>query len=223
MIVSDASPTVLDAYQRRYTLRELDPKSYAEDSNEPRCQPPIGRSLFWVGFRPFLVSRSGHENTQPRTGRVTDGNGQVTLSTLGWSLGPLQDFIKLCRKFEAETMDGTTTMHFSSGTSGDPYSGGPWSSVVKAVRKLDTIDMDPDIKADLIRDAEYYYSAESKKFFADCGIPYRRGYMFYGPPGTGMLESLNAAHYYQSCMRWLLISYDRQDKLQRRTGGSLEM
>lgn len=34
-------------------------------------------------------------------------------------------------------------------------------SVSKAVRKLDTIDIDEDIKADIVRDAEYYYSDES--------------------------------------------------------------
>jgi chaperone BCS1 len=45
--------------------------------------------------------------------------------------------------------------------------------------------MDDDLKNDLVQDAEHYYSAESKRFFADCGIPYRRGYMFWGPPGTG--------------------------------------
>jgi chaperone BCS1 len=56
---------------------------------------------------------------------------------------------------------------------------------IQAVRKLDTIDMDDDLKTDLVHDAEYYYSTESQKFFADCGIPFRRGYMFWGPPGTG--------------------------------------
>jgi chaperone BCS1 len=60
-----------------------------------------------------------------------------------------------------------------------------WTQVTKATRNLDTIDMDPDVKADLIRDAEYYYSDDSRNFFAECGIPYRRGYMFHGPPGTG--------------------------------------
>jgi hypothetical protein len=34
-------------------------------------------------------------------------------------------------------------------------------SVSKAVRKLDTIDMDEDVKLDIVRDAEYYYSDES--------------------------------------------------------------
>jgi chaperone BCS1 len=31
-----------------------------------------------------------------------------------------------------------------------------------------------------------------RQFFADCGIPYRRGYLFHGPPGTGK-SSFSAA------------------------------
>lgn len=65
-------------------------------------------------------------------------------------------------------------------------------SVSKAIRKLDTIDMDEHVKADIVKDAEYYYSASSRKYFADCGIPYRRGYLFHGPPGTGK-SSFSAA------------------------------
>lgn len=51
-------------------------------------------------------------------------------------------------------------MYFAGGGTGDPYGTG-WQSVSKAVRKLDTIDMDEEIKSDLVRDAEYYYSDQS--------------------------------------------------------------
>jgi chaperone BCS1 len=54
---------------------------------------------------------------------------------------------------------GTTTVYFAGGN-GDPYCDG-WQSVSKAIRKLDTIDMNEDIKSDIIRDAEYYYSEQS--------------------------------------------------------------
>ncbi|KAF2690694.1 P-loop containing nucleoside triphosphate hydrolase protein [Lentithecium fluviatile CBS 122367] len=162
------------------------------DSSETQCLPPIGKRVFWVGFRPFLFSRTGVSTGRhpgPPMNNVLDDKGEVqnaiVLRTIGWSLQPLKDFVKTCHDFKVHNKTGTTTVYFSSGSGRDPYTGGEWSSVVKAVRKLDTIDMDEDLKADLVHDAEYYYSAESKRFFADCGIPYRRGYMFWGPPGTG--------------------------------------
>jgi chaperone BCS1 len=125
-----------------------------------------------------------------------DENGQlqnsISIMTLGWSLKPLQDFTALCREFKAKHLTGTTTVYFAAGGASDPYGANVWQSVQKAVRKLDTIDMDENMKLDLVKDAEYYYSEESRAFFADCGIPYRRGYLFYGPPGTGK-SSFSAA------------------------------
>jgi chaperone BCS1 len=38
-----------------------------------------------------------------------------------------------------------------------------------------------------------------RKFFADCGIPYRRGYLFYGPPGTGKSSFSAALAGYLGC------------------------
>lgn len=81
-------------------------------------------------------------------------------------------------------MTGTTTVYFV-GSGGLEHYGENWQSVAKAIRKLDTIDMDEKVKSDVVADAEHYYSNQSRQFFADCGIPYRRGYLFYGPPGTG--------------------------------------
>ncbi|KAH7389427.1 P-loop containing nucleoside triphosphate hydrolase protein [Phaeosphaeria sp. MPI-PUGE-AT-0046c] len=159
------------------------------------CLPPIGTRVFWVGFRPFLFSRSGIQRHQALLGATPTVNekGQLqnalTISTLGRSLTPLQNFTDLCHDFKLKNLTGTTTVYFA-GSPAQHVNG--WQSVSKAVRRLDTIDMDEDVKADIIRDAEYYYSEQSRQFFADCGIPYRRGYLFHGPPGSGK-SSFSAA------------------------------
>lgn len=77
----------------------------------------------------------------------------MTISTLGWSLKPLRDFIEVCHQHKLETTEDRTTVFFT----GDHYmpgSGGHWSSIDKSVRKLDTIDIEEHVKADIIRDAE---------------------------------------------------------------------
>ncbi|GLA55870.1 hypothetical protein AnigIFM63604_003089 [Aspergillus niger] len=45
--------------------------------------------------------------------------------------------------------------------------------------------MDPKIKANLISDLAKYLNPAMKKYCGERGIPYRRGYLFHGPPGTG--------------------------------------
>ncbi|KAH4220562.1 hypothetical protein HBH70_071420 [Parastagonospora nodorum] len=163
---------------------------------EVACLPSIGTRVFWVGFRPFLFSRSGGQSQHRHmiSNNPLNDRGQLQnalmISTLGWSLTPLRKFTDLCHKFKLRNLTGTTTVYFAGGSS-DPYGDG-WQSVSKAVRKLDTIDMDEQVKSDLIKDAENYYSEQSRGFFADCGIPYRRGYLFHGPPGTGK-SSFSAA------------------------------
>jgi chaperone BCS1 len=161
--------------------------------NEVSCSPPIGSQIFWVGFRPFLLDRVGGSSVGPMhpsfNNNDLDANGRLrnalTITTLGWNLGPLKDFVMQCHRWKKANMTGTTTVYFAGGGAYDAYGGSAWQSINKPMRKLDTIDMDESIKLDLVHDAEYYYSEQSKQFFADCGIPYRRGYLFYGPPGTG--------------------------------------
>jgi chaperone BCS1 len=197
MLVTGGMQDPNDEFHRRM-MAARNPGAAADKSDEEvLCLPPIGTRLFWVGFRPFLFSRRGgygYRNTSGITGNMVDESGQLqnslTIMTLGWSLKPLRQFTSLCHDFRIKNLTGTTTVYFA-GDRTDPYGNG-WQSVSKAIRRLDTIDMDEDIKSDLVRDAEYYYSEESRSFFADCGIPYRRGYLFHGPPGTGK-SSFSAA------------------------------
>lgn len=198
MLMSGSSQDPNDDFHRRLILpgprNNFALNQYKDD--EVLCLPPIGRTkLFWVGFRPILFSRRGATSSRSGSMNIVDHSGQlqnsITLTTLGWQLKPLQDFTKACHEFQVKNMKGTTTIFFAGGSHADPYND-TWQTISKAIRKLDTIDMDETVKSDIIRDAEYYYSDESRNFFADCGIPYRRGYLFHGPPGTGK-SSFSAA------------------------------
>ncbi|KAF2998193.1 hypothetical protein E8E13_004337 [Curvularia kusanoi] len=159
--------------------------------NEVSCFPPLGSRIFWIGFRPYLFNRAGGSRSPSHHGMLSNHTGadgrlqhSLTLTTLGWNLEPLKSFVVRCHEWKKANMTGMTTVYFAGNNSMN-YGSGSWQPISKPVRKLDTIDMEESIKLDLVRDADYYYSEQSKQFFADCGIPYRRGYLFYGPPGTG--------------------------------------
>lgn len=62
----------------------------------------------------------------------------------------------------------------------------------KAIRHLDTVDIDVAQKRQLIDDIQKYVSPDTKAWYRRRGIPCRRGYLFHGPPGTGK-SSLAAA------------------------------
>ena len=48
-----------------------------------------------------------------------------------------------------------------------------------------TVHFDEAVKQDLVVDVGKYLDSETKKFYTSRGIPYRRGYLLYGSPGTG--------------------------------------
>ncbi len=50
-------------------------------------------------------------------------------------------------------------------------------------RSLDSVILDENVSTRLLADVEEWI--HSSKWYSDRGIPYRRGYLLYGPPGSG--------------------------------------
>jgi chaperone BCS1 len=169
MLVTGGLQDANDDYHRRMMMPPRRAGGVDKIDSEVLALPPIGTRLFWIGFRPFIFSRRGahssHRYSNVIAPNMVDGSGQIqnslNITTLGWSMQPLRDFTDLCHEFKIQNLVGTTTVYFAGDSRTDPYVGNGWQSVSKAIRKLDTIDMDEKTKADLIKDAEYYYSEES--------------------------------------------------------------
>jgi len=59
-----------------------------------------------------------------------------------------------------------------------------WRRVARKIpRELDTVVLPGAQKARIVADVERFY--RSAAWYAERGVPYRRGYLFEGPPGTG--------------------------------------
>jgi len=67
------------------------------------------------------------------------------------------------------------------------YVTNPWGYWLKATscepRPAESVILDSTLKEELLEDARKFLS--SKQWYTDMGIPYRRGYLLYGPPGCG--------------------------------------
>ena len=66
---------------------------------------------------------------------------------------------------------------------GDSWMGGWEKAISKKVRDSESVIMDGSISADIVADASQFQKSGS--WYAERGIPYRRGYLLHGPPGTG--------------------------------------
>ncbi|EGX95658.1 BCS1-like ATPase [Cordyceps militaris CM01] len=59
-------------------------------------------------------------------------------------------------------------------------------------RDFSTVILPDKIKKDIIADAGDYLEPSTRRWYSNRGIPYRRGYLLWGPPGTGK-SSLSVA------------------------------
>lgn len=60
---------------------------------------------------------------------------------------------------------------------------GDWTENAISARSLQSLYHPEDLTSDLLEDIRSFL--DSKNVYADLGIPYRRGYLLAGPPGTG--------------------------------------
>ncbi|KAF9283066.1 hypothetical protein BGZ68_005586 [Mortierella alpina] len=108
----------------------------------------------------------------------------ITISTLGRSRELIQSLImEAQRKFIDR--DKARTVIFQA----DQY--GAWRRTKsRPKRPLDTIVMDSKLKNYIVNDAKEFFASES--WYAERGLPFRRGLLLYGSPGTGKTSFIHA-------------------------------
>ncbi|KAK3110089.1 hypothetical protein LTR53_015988 [Teratosphaeriaceae sp. CCFEE 6253] len=57
--------------------------------------------------------------------------------------------------------------------------------VPRTARTLDAVTLEAGVKEVLVEDMRAYLDPKTKRYYTNRGIPWRRGYLFWGPPGTG--------------------------------------
>ncbi|RAH81891.1 hypothetical protein BO86DRAFT_389185 [Aspergillus japonicus CBS 114.51] len=57
--------------------------------------------------------------------------------------------------------------------------------MARAPRALSTVVLDQTQKDEFVNDIKEYLHPRTRRWYSNRGIPYRRGYLLHGPPGTG--------------------------------------
>ncbi|KAF9957827.1 hypothetical protein BGZ72_001295 [Mortierella alpina] len=146
--------------------------------------PAPGLHFFWYKNRLLWMYR---ERVRPAGSTVATSGAAVeniTISTLGRSRELIQSLImEAQRKFIDR--DKARTVIFQA----DQY--GAWRRTKsRPKRPLDTIVMDSKLKNYIVNDAKEFFASES--WYAERGLPFRRGLLLYGSPGTGKTSFIHA-------------------------------
>jgi chaperone BCS1 len=134
--------------------------------------PAPGRHRFWYGGRPFWVWFSRSEDTKGWTPRRIES---LTFRTVGRKqifLKQFVDEIVACHQRKVKTASYLYV-----------YDEG-WTYVqAYTPRCLDSVILKPGERERLVEDIEKFRA--SRQRYRRLGVPYHRGYLLHGPPGTG--------------------------------------
>ncbi|KAF3492272.1 mitochondrial chaperone BCS1 [Arthroderma uncinatum] len=108
----------------------------------------------------------------------------VTLTTLYSQRHLFEDLFKEAHEYAAKTHEGKTVIYNSWGAEWRQF-GQP-----RRKRPLDSVVLDSGVKERIVADVKDFFS--SGAWYHDRGIPYRRGYLLHGPPGTGKSSFIQA-------------------------------
>jgi chaperone BCS1 len=154
----------------------------------PRYEPYYGRHLLWHAGQPFLLRRSRRPSNQsmtlsyPGTESTED---TLQLDCLGRSPGPIKSLLRDIKASSLARKRHSTTIRHPTPRERARW-GGAWSKTAsRPSRPLSTVILAAEQKDAIVKDMNEFLHPSSAGWYARRGIPYRRGYLFHGPPGTG--------------------------------------
>ena len=152
---------------------------------------PSGRYTFWYEGNFFIFQHTTIPPSQRSQSEFVGTYYSITLSCFSRSLLPIRTLLHTAqREFFASSSAGTRIFRPASAGGGSQLQ---WRLVViRPARALDTVILDAAKKKALLDDINEYLLPATRRWYASHGIPYRRGYLFSGAPGTGKSSMTSA-------------------------------
>ncbi|KAG7414610.1 BCS1 N terminal-domain-containing protein [Fusarium sp. MPI-SDFR-AT-0072] len=144
-------------------------------------QPGFGRHIVKFGNAYIAVNREKHNTANMNTGEPHE---IVQLTTLWAHRHVFEAVFSEAHQLAAKANEGKTIVYSARGMDwvplGDPRKKRPLGSVI----------LDDGVKENIVCDVKDFLNRQ--QWYVDRGIPYRRGYLLYGPPGSGKTSFIQA-------------------------------
>ncbi|KAI9319110.1 BCS1 N terminal-domain-containing protein [Dichotomocladium elegans] len=108
----------------------------------------------------------------------------ITITTLSRDRQVFTDLLQEAQEMALKKQEGKTVIYTSYGHEWRPF------GMPRRRRLLDSVILDGNIKERIVADVRAFIG--NGKWYNERGIPYRRGYLLYGPPGSGKSSFIQA-------------------------------
>lgn len=152
----------------------------------PRYEPDSGYHWFRHKGHWFKLSREKQQVQSGWMGMMVREQETVRLTVLGRSTQPIKDLLLDTRDKNLSKQIAKTVVRRPSPKENRGRGRQAWSKVaVRPSRPISTVVLDNKQKAAILRDINDFLNPATSRWYANRGLPYRRGYLLFGPPGTG--------------------------------------
>ncbi|KAG8158929.1 hypothetical protein KVR01_011372 [Diaporthe batatas] len=163
--------------------------SNQEAKMPPRFVPALGVHGFWFEGNYFRLHRKQEHFFEDSGvgGQTFKDKENLVISCLGRSPEPIKRLLRHAKESYYNDHYAKTIVKRPSPQNMRRYGGRhAWAQVAnRPVRPMKTVVLDARQKVQLLADVNEYLHPATPRWYANRGIPLRRGYLFHGPPGTG--------------------------------------
>ncbi|OAQ95789.1 hypothetical protein LLEC1_04768 [Akanthomyces lecanii] len=160
-----------------YTLNHL-----TANKKPLRYTPSTGSHFFWYKGHLLLFDR--YLDSESASFLSSSEREELSISCFGRNPKIVKELLTEARANHTKKDEGKTLMYRGvPSTKGDSPS---WRRCMsRTSRPISTVILDEKVKKNIIDDVSEYLDPETRRWYSNRGIPYRRGYLLHGPPGTG--------------------------------------
>ncbi|KAK4252431.1 putative mitochondrial chaperone BCS1-B [Corynascus novoguineensis] len=144
--------------------------------------PTFGSHWFLYKGRILIFRRS--QNQQQSPFMTASEREEISISCFGRNPWILKELLHEARDAYLKKDEAKTAIY--RGTTKSGSSEPQWQRCMsRTSRPFSTVILNDEVKKSLIDDVTDYLNPATRRWYANRGIPYRRGYLLHGPPGTG--------------------------------------
>lgn len=162
--------------------------SNQEAKMAPRFVPALGLHGFWYDGNYFRLLRKQESFLEDSTNgsQTFKDRENLTVTCLGRSPEPIKKMLQRAKEEYYNDHYAKTTVKRPSPQGSRRFGRSAWTQVAqRPVRPMKTVVLDSKQKVQVLADINEYLHPATPRWYANRGIPLRRGYLFHGPPGTG--------------------------------------